>query len=35
MFMSAGTDCHKDKKTARKISYDNINISEDIIKNWL
>ena len=37
MFMSAGTDCHGDKKPDRKIGigYNNMNVSEDVIKNWL
>lgn len=37
MFISAGTDCHGDKKPGIKIGigYGNMNVSEDIIKPWL
>lgn len=37
MFMSAGTDCHGNKKPDRKIGigYNNMSVSEDIIKPWL
>ncbi len=37
LFMSAGTDCHGNKKANRKIGigYNNMNVSEDVIKNWL
>jgi len=37
LFMSAGTDCHGDKKPDRKIGigYGNMNISSDIVKEWL
>ncbi len=37
MFVSAGTDCHGNKKPDRKIGigYNNMNVSEDIIRPWL
>lgn len=37
LFMSAGSDCHGDKKTNRKvgIGYGNMNISKDVILPWI
>ena len=37
MYMSAGSDCHGDKKKDRKIGigYGNMNISKDIILPWI
>jgi len=37
LLMSGGTDCHGDKKAERKIGtgFGDMNISEDIIKNWI
>ncbi len=36
LLMSGGTDCHGDKKADRKIGigYGNMNIDEDILRNW-
>ena len=35
--MSAGTDCHGDKKPDRKvgIGYSNMNVSIDVVKHWI
>ena len=37
LLMSAGTDCHGMKKKDRKlgIGYGNMNVSEDVVKNWI
>lgn len=37
LYMSAGTDCHGDKKPDRKvgIGYGNMNVPTSIIKNWI
>jgi len=37
LFMSAGSDCHGDRKKDKRIGigYGNLNISEDIIKDWI
>ena len=37
LYMSGGSDCHGNKKPDRKIGigYGNLNITKDIIKNWL
>ncbi len=36
LLISAGSDCHGNKKPDRKVGtgYGNMNVSEDIIKNW-
>ena len=35
--MSAGTDCHGDKKSDRKIGigYGNMNVSIKVVENWI
>lgn len=37
LYMSAGTDCHGDKKPDRKIGigYGNMNVQIDVVKDWL
>ncbi len=37
LYMSAGTDCHGDKKPDRKIGigYGNMNVSIDLVKDWI
>ena len=37
LLISGGTDYHGDKKVGRKIGtgYNNINISEDVVSNWI
>lgn len=37
LFMSAGTDCHGDKKAERKIGigYGNMNVSIDVVSDWI
>ena len=37
LYMSGGSDCHGMKKKDRKIGvgYNNMNISEDIVKDWI
>lgn len=37
LFMSAGTDCHGDKKPDRKvgIGYNNMNVQIDVVSNWI
>lgn len=37
LYMSAGTDCHGDKKPDRKvgIGYGNMNVQIDIVKDWI
>lgn len=37
LFMSAGTDCHGNKKPERKIGigYNNMNVPESVVSNWL
>ena len=37
LYMSVGTDCHGDKKPDRKIGigYGNMNVSIDIVKDWI
>lgn len=37
LYMSGGTDCHGDKKPDRKvgIGYDNMNIDEGIVMDWI
>ena len=37
LYMSAGTDCHGDKKPDRKvgIGYGNMNVSIDVVKDWI
>ena len=37
LLMSAGTDCHGDKKALRKVGtgYGNMNVSYEVVKNWL
>jgi predicted metal-dependent phosphoesterase TrpH len=37
LLMSGGSDCHGEKKSNRKIGkgYGNMNISKDLIKNWI
>lgn len=37
LYMSAGTDCHGDKKPDRKIGigYGNMNVQIDVVKDWI
>ena len=37
LYLSAGSDCHGDKKANRKvgIGYDNMNVSKDVIFPWV
>ena len=37
LYMSAGTDCHGNKKPDRKvgIGYGNMNVSIDVVKDWI
>lgn len=37
LYMSGGSDCHGDKKSDRKIGigYGNLNITKDIVKDWI
>ena len=37
LYMSAGTDCHGDKKPDRKvgIGYGNMNVSIKVVENWI
>ena len=37
LYMSAGTDCHDDKKSDRKIGigYGNMNVSIKVVENWI
>lgn len=37
LLMSAGTDCHGNRKPERKIGigYNNMNVPESVVSNWL
>lgn len=37
LLMSAGSDCHGEKKASRKIGigFDNMNVQENVINNWI